>query len=48
MQRTIFKSNTPEKSDIATPLDLVKFISDIVYSVILKDNVKLFYPSALI
>ena len=40
MQNTILKCKLPAKSDIATPLKLVKFISDIVCSVIPKDNIK--------
>lgn len=40
MQNTALKNNTPAKSDIATPLELVKFISDIVYSVIPKNNIR--------
>jgi len=40
MQNTALKSNSVAKSDIATPLKLVKFISDIVCSVIPKDKIK--------
>ncbi|MDX2367740.1 MAG: hypothetical protein QNK36_04960 [Colwellia sp.] len=40
MQNTALKTELPAKSDIATPLGLVKFISDIVCSVIPKDKVK--------
>lgn len=40
MQNTALKTKLPAKSDIATPLGLVKFISDIVCSVIPKDKVK--------
>ena len=40
MQNTALKNNSPAKSDIATPLTLVKFISDIVCSVIPKSNIR--------
>jgi len=40
MQNTALKSKIPKKSDIATPPELVKFISDIVCSVIPKDKIK--------
>jgi len=40
MQNTALKTKLPAKSDIAMPLELVKFISDIVCSVIPKDNIK--------
>jgi hypothetical protein len=40
MQNTALKTKLSAKSDIATPLELVKFISDIVCSVIPKDKVK--------
>jgi len=39
MQNTALKSKLAAKSDIATPLPLVKFISDIVCSVIPKDRI---------
>ncbi len=40
MQNTALKSKKAAKSDIATPLELVKFISDIVCSVIPKEKIK--------
>jgi len=39
MQNTALKSKIPAKSDISTPLELVKFISDFVCSVIPKDKI---------
>lgn len=39
MPNILLKSNIPAKSDIATPLESVKFISDIVF---LKIILKLF------
>jgi hypothetical protein len=40
MQNTALKSKSPKKSDISTPLNLVKFIFDIVCSVIPQDKIK--------
>lgn len=40
MQNTALKSKKVSKSDIATPLELVKFISEIVSSVIPKDKIR--------